>query len=621
MQRTMGDVDLYLLGEGKHERAWERLGAHVEGGGVRFAVWAPNARGVSVVGDWNQWDGRVNRLQAVGDSGIWDGFVDGIGEGTFYKYEIQTPQGPVLRSDPFAFATEVPPGTASKVYVSHYEWQDSDWLEARAAKDPLRSPMSIYEVHLGSWRRPASYRDVADHLADYCERMGFTHVQFLPLAEHPFGGSWGYQVGNYYAPSARWGDPDDLRFLIDRLHQRGIGVLIDWVPAHFPKDEYALRRFDGSALYEHEDPRKGEHPDWGTMIFNYGRHEVRNFLLANALYWLEEYHVDGLRVDAVASMLYLDYSRNEGEWVPNAYGGRENLEAIDFLRQLNTLVHGRHPGAVCIAEESTAWPGVSRPVYTGGLGFTFKWNMGWMHDTLSYMSLDPIYRRFNHDKITFGMLYAWSENFVLPLSHDEVVHLKGSLVGKMPGDTWQKFANLRALYGHMWAHPGKKLLFMGGEIGQWHEWNEAVELDWNALGNPQHAGIQRLVADLNRVYRAEPALWEADVIPEGFQWIDPHGADANVASYVRWAPGSERHLVCVANFSPVVRDRYKVGVPQTGVYREVMNTDASFYGGSNVGNGGAVAANPEPWGYFPATIDLTLPPLGVVWLVPESQAN
>jgi 1,4-alpha-glucan branching enzyme len=493
-------------------------------------------------------------------------------------------------------------------------------MAARASEEPMRRPLSIYEVHLGSWRRmpeegnrPLTYREMAPLLADYVLDLGFTHLQLMPVMEHPFGGSWGYQVGAYFAPSARFGAPDDFRFFVDHLHQRGLGVILDWVPAHFPKDPFALGRFDGTALYEHLDPRQGEHPDWGTFIFNYGRNEVRNFLLSNALFWLSEYHVDGLRLDAVASMLYLDYSRSEGQWVPNRFGGRENIDAIELLRELNKIVHSRFPGALMIAEESTAWPAVSRPTYVGGLGFTYKWNMGWMHDTLMYFSKDPIYRRFHHDHLTFGLLYAWSENFVLPLSHDEVVHGKRSLVAKMPGDPWQQLANLRALLGYMWAHPGKKLLFMGGEIAQWNEWYHEQSLDWHLLEQPEHKGVHTLVRDLNRLYREGPALWEADTEPAGFHWIDANNADENVVAFLRIAPSLGHRIVCVGNFSPVVRNNYRVGLPVPGFYREILNTDSAIYGGSDVGNQGGIRAEERPWHGQPYSAALTLPPLSTVW--------
>ncbi|HEX2050211.1 MAG TPA: 1,4-alpha-glucan branching protein GlgB, partial [Actinomycetota bacterium] len=601
---TVGELDLHLTGEGTHRRLWDVLGAHVRAvdgvAGAAWAVWAPNARAVRVVGDFNGWDGRVHPMRLIGSSGIWELFVPGVEAGALYKYEILAADGRVvLKSDPFARATEAPPGSASVVHESTHRWTDGGWVARRATSDQHHAPMSIYEVHLGSWRtgpggRGLGYREIAPLLADYVREMGFTHVELLPVAEHPFYGSWGYQVSNYFAPTARYGDPDDFRALVDALHAEGIGVIVDWVPAHFPKDEWALARFDGTALYEHLDPRRGEHPDWGTLIFNYGRNEVRNFLVSNALYWIEELHVDGLRVDAVASMLYLDYSRSEGEWVPNPFGGRENLEAIEFLKELNTVVHSEHPGVLMIAEESTAWPGVSRPVHVGGLGFGLKWNMGWMHDTLLYFSKESVYRRYHHNQLTFSLWYAWSENFVLPLSHDEVVYGKGSMLGKMPGDRWQQMANLRALYAYMWAHPGKQLLFMGGEIAQEREWNHDAALDWGLLDDPAHDGVQKLVADLNKTYRGIPALWKLDFVPEGFRWIDANDADNNVLSFFR-TDGADDHLVCVCNFSPVPRHGYRVGLPKAGEYEEVLNTDARAYGGSNVGNMGVVRSEPKPW--------------------------
>ncbi len=627
---TLGDVDVYLFGEGRHERLYDKLGAHVrrqgDVTGVSFAVWAPNAQSVSVVGDFNSWDGRLHQMRMIGASGVWEIFIPDLQPGALYKYEIRSQGGlPFLKADPYAFYTEVPPATSSIVYQSTYQFQDEDWIKRRAGGEHWRRPLSIYEIHLGSWRRvleednrPLKYRELAPVLADYVREMGFTHVEFLPLKEHPFGGSWGYQVSAYYAPSARYGTPDDFRFLVDYLHQHGIGVIMDWVPAHFIKDAFALGRFDGTALYEHMDPRKGEHPDWGTYIFNYGRNEVRNFLLANALFWVGEYHIDGLRVDAVASMLYLDYSRDEGQWIPNQYGGRENLEAISFLKEVNEVVHARHPGAMMIAEESTAWPGVTRPTSAGGLGFDFKWNMGWMHDTLQYFSKDPVYRHYHHNLLTFGLVYAWSENFILPFSHDEVVHGKGALLNKMPGDRWQKFANLRALYGYMWAHPGKKLLFMGGELGQWREWNESQSLDWYLLAQPFHQGLHSLVRDLNQLYRTEPALWEVDAGPTGFQWIDASDAGANVISFMRIAPAAGSRIVCVCNFSPVVREGYRVGLPKAGEYRRLLNTDATIYGGSGAGSA-SIAAEAVAWQGQPFSAQIVLPPLATTWFAVPNQ--
>jgi 1,4-alpha-glucan branching enzyme len=626
MSTRIGDIDLHLVGEGRHERLYEKLGAHVADNGVAFAVWAPNARKVSVVGEWNAWDGRENPMEQRGVSGIWEAFVPDVPEGSLYRYAITTQEGHLLlKSDPYAFAAEKPPANASRVWRSRYEWRDDPWLERRRAAEPHHAPMSIYEVHLGSWRRTLDnetlgYRELAEQLGAYANDMGFTHVELLPVMEHPYSGSWGYQVTGYFAPTARFGTPDDLRAFIDELHRQGIGVILDWVPAHFPRDEWALARFDGTALYEHEDPRRGAHPDWGTLVFNYGRHEVRNFLLASALFWLREFHADGLRVDAVASMLYLDYSRREGEWVPNAFGGREDLDAVSFLQQLNEVVHGREPGVISAAEESTAWPGVCRPTYLGGLGFGFKWNMGWMHDTLDYFQRNPVHRRFHHHQLTFSLVYAFSENFVLPLSHDEVVHGKRSLVNKLPGDRWQKLANLRALYGYMWAHPGKKLLFMGGEIAQLREWDAETSLDWHLLEERDHQGVQSLVRDLNRIFRETPALWEDDFEPSGFRWLEPNDAATNALAFARFGKDEQRPLVCVCNFSPVPRYGYRLGLPRRGRWREALNTDSEFYGGSGVGNLGAVEAEPVPWHDQPFSAEVSLPPLGVVWLVPEETA-
>jgi len=627
---TLGELDVHLAREGQHERLYERLGAHLRealgladsASGVSFAVWAPSARGVSVVGDFNGWDGRRHLMRNLGYSGIWEIFVPELDRGAAYKFEIRTGDGDfLLKADPYAFWAEKPPATASRVYQSHYRFGDEEWMRARPTRSAHREPLSVYEVHLGSWRRspdhprePLSYRDLAQPLAEYVRDLGFTHVELMPVMEHPFGGSWGYQVTSYFAPTSRYGDPDDFRYFVDTMHQHGLGVILDWVPAHFPRDEFSLGRFDGTALYEHLDPRLGHHPDWDTYIFNYGRNEVRNFLMANALYWLSEFHTDGLRVDAVASMLYLDYSRKEGEWVPNRFGGRENLDAVDFIRQVNELAYARQPGTLMIAEESTAWPGVSRPTYLGGLGFGFKWNMGWMHDTLTYFTKDPVHRKYHHDHLTFGLLYAWSENFILPLSHDEVVHGKRSLLAKMPGDRWQQFANLRSLYGYMWAHPGKKMLFMGGEFGQWDEWNVDASLDWHLLVGEEHRGLTTLVRDLNRLYRDEPALWDADTEPAGFAWIDVHNADENVIAFRRMSPATGREIVCVCNFSPVVRRDYRVGLPRGGDYRELLNTDSWVYGGGNVGNGGAVRAESKPWHGYPYSAPVVLPPLATVWL-------
>jgi 1,4-alpha-glucan branching enzyme len=625
---TLGALDLHLVGEGSHQGLWERLGAHpreIDGArGVAFTVWAPSARSVSVVGDWNGWDGRVHPMRTLGASGIWELFVPGVDEGARYKFEIRGGDGSLrLKADPEAQRAEHPPKTASETFVSRHEWEDEEWMAARPGRRPHEEPVSIYEVHLPSWRwnplegnRPLSYVELGEELGDYAHDMGFTHVELLPVMAHPFPGSWGYQVTSYFAPSPRQGSPDDLREMIDRLHARGIGVILDWVPAHFPRDEWALARFDGTALYEHEDPRRGAHPDWGTLIFNDGRNEVRNFLVASALYWLSQYHADGLRVDAVASMLYRDYSRAAGEWVPNEYGGREDLEAIGFLRQLNEVTHAREPGTIMAAEESTAWPAVSRPTDAGGLGFDFKWNMGWMHDTLEYFAHEPVHRRYHHDELTFSLVYAFTEQFVLPLSHDEVVHGKGSLLSKMPGDDWQRHANLRALYAYMWAHPGKKLLFMGGELAQEQEWSHERSLDWHLLGQSRHAGAQRLVRELNRLYRATPALWQLDAEPAGFRWLVVDDRNANVVAFARFARDGSA-LVAAANLSPVPRTGYRLPMPRPGRWREVLNSDAEDYGGADVGNMGLVVAEERPWGGEGSSAEVTIPPLGVVWLTPD----
>jgi len=621
---TLGDIDLHLFGEGKHERIYEKLGAHyiTHGGkrGVAFAVWAPNAKRVGVVGNFNDWDVDKHPMQPLGNSGVWQLFIPGLRPGELYKYAIKNGRNQYFKADPYASMMEVPPDTSSIVFKSKYKFRDRAWLTKRGKRQAWREPLSIYEVHLGSWRRvteeenrPLTYREIAPLLAGYVLANGFTHVEFLPLKEHPYGPSWGYQVSAYYAPSSRYGTPDDLRFLVDHLHQNGIGVIMDWVPAHFPKDAFALGRFDGTALYEHEDPRKGEHPDWGTYIFNYGRNEVRNFLIGNALFWLREFHLDGLRVDAVASMLYLDYSRKEGEWIPNASGGRENLEAIAFLKELNEVTHRECPGTLMIAEESTAWPAVSHPVYAGGLGFDFKWNMGWMHDTLKYFQTDPLFRGGNHNALTFGLLYAWSENFILPFSHDEVVHMKGALVNKMPGDEWQKFANLRALYGYMWAHPGKKLLFMGGEFGQWREWNETESLDWHLLETPVHKGVESLMKDLNKLYSKHPELCEADSEPDGFSWIEVDNAAENVIAFRRIAPSTGNEIICVCNFSPVVREGHRIGLPRKGSYKQVLNTDSEKYCGGGFGVVKSIKAEKIPWHGLDYSTAITLPPLATMW--------
>ncbi|MFN2561576.1 MAG: 1,4-alpha-glucan branching protein GlgB [Jatrophihabitans sp.] len=619
---TLGEVDLHLIGEGRHENLWKALGAHVRtydtpGGpvtGTSFAVWAPNARGVRLIGDFDYWDGRALPMRALGSSGVWEIFVPDVGDGCRYKFQILGADN-VWRdkADPMAFGTETPPATASVVTTSRYEWSDDEWITGRAATHWHKAPMSIYEVHIGSWKMGLSYRQLAEELVDYVVDAGFTHVEFLPVAEHPFGGSWGYQVSSYYAPSARFGSPDDFRYLVDKLHQAGIGVIVDWVPAHFPKDAFALGRFDGTALYEHGDPRRGEQPDWGTFVFNFGRSEVRNFLVANALYWLEEYHIDGLRVDAVASMLYLDYSRKDGEWEPNIHGGRENLEAVAFLQEMNATVDKRVPGAITIAEESTSWPGVTRATHLGGLGFGFKWDMGWMHDTLSYISHPPIYRQYHHNELTFSMMYAYTENFVMPLSHDEVVHGKGSLLNKIPGDRWQQMATLRALYAYMWAHPGKQLLFMGQEFGQGGEWAESRSLDWWLLDDPGHRGVARLIADLNATYKTTPALWSRDTLETGFHWIDANDASGNVYSFLRFGDDSSV-IACIANFASVPHEAYRLGLPFPGRWDEVLNTDADVYFGSGVGNFGGVEARDEMWHGQPASASVRVPPLGAIWL-------
>ncbi len=620
----MGEMDLYLFSEGQHWRLFDKFGAHlrtIDGdSGVYFAVWAPNAQRVSVVGDFNGWDGRVHPMRKLLGSGVWELFIPGVQENAHYKFEIRTQAGALLlKSDPFAFFNQHGRSTSSLVYdLERYKWDDADWMEARPKRDWPKSAISIYEVHLGSWRRRAdegnrhlSYLELAETLVPYVVDLGYTHIELMPIAEHPFEGSWGYQVTNYYAPTSRFGNPDELRHFIDACHQAGLGVIIDWVPAHFPKDAHGLAEFDGTDLYEHMDPRQGEHQDWGTLIFNFGRNEVRNFLIANALFWLEKYHIDGLRVDAVASMLYLDYSRKEGQWIPNVYGGRENLEAIYFLKRFNEVCYEKHPGIMTIAEESTAWPSVSRPTYLGGLGFGFKWNMGWMHDFLEYMSLDPIFRRFHHNNITFSLLYAFQEHFVLVLSHDEVVHGKRSLICKMPGDEWQKFANLRMFYAWMYGQPGKKLLFMGGEFGQWHEWNHDESLDWHLLEEPRHDGLRRLVQHLNYVYKNEPALWDQDDSYDGFEWIDFHDADNSVVAFMRKSRKGDV-IAFVVNATPMVRYNYRLGVPHTGFYREIINTDAETYGGSNVGNLGGTNSDAVPWMAREQSIMIHLPPLATV---------
>ncbi len=629
MTRVVTDYEAYLFGEGTWLRAWEKLGARpatIDGAdGYGFAVWAPNASRVSVVGDLNAWDGRTHPMRSLGASGLWELFIPGVREGQPYKFEIQSSLGgpPHTKADPYALAAEHPPKTASITsHPGRHRWRDAAWMDARAQRGiALDAPMATYEVHAGSWRRKGdhgdrslSWRELIDELVPYVKRLGFTHIELMPIMEHPYEPSWGYQVTGYFAPTSRFGSPDDFRAFVDACHAEGIGVILDWVPGHFPRDAHGLARFDGSALYEHEDPRQGEHQDWGTLIFNYGRHEVRNFLLTNALYWLEAFHIDGLRVDAVASMIYLDYSREQGGWVPNRHGGRENLEAIDFLRELNTLTHEHHPGTAIIAEESTAFPAVSRPTWVGGLGFTYKWNMGWMHDILAYVSRDPVYRRWEHQHLTFSMLYAWNENFILPFSHDEVVHGKGSLMAKIPGDEWQKAATLRTLFAFMYAHPGKKLLFMGAEFGQWQEWSQARSLDWHLLDRPLHAGLQRFVEDLNHRYTAEPALYQLDFSAGGFQWIDCNDHEASVISLIRRGKDPDDWVVVVFNWTPIVRHGYRIGVPEPGYYEELLNSDAAAYGGSNVGNEGGRHAEDVPAHGHPQSLVLTLPPLAGVML-------
>jgi 1,4-alpha-glucan branching enzyme len=626
--QVLSDFDLHLLSEGTHYRAWEKLGSHrlsLDGvDGVHFAVWAPNAQRVSVVGDFNRWDGRTHAMRRLVPSGIWELFVPGLADGACYKYEVRTDAGHLLgKSDPYARRFEVPPDTASIIWTeAAYAWEDQAWMRDRASMGGWHDrPMSVYEVHLGSWRRspdeggrPLTYREIADALVPYAREMGYTHLELMPVMEHPYAPSWGYQVIGFFAPTSRFGTPDDFRYLVDQCHLHGLGVILDWVPGHFPQDPHGLARFDGTALYEHADPRRGLHQDWGTLIFNYGRNEVRTFLLSNALYWLEAFHVDGLRVDAVASMLYLDYSRKPNEWVPNQHGGRENLEAVSFLQQLNTLTHGEAPGTITVAEESTSWPAVSRPTYVGGLGFTYKWNMGWMHDMLQYMTQDAVHRRWHHGEVTFSMLYAFTESFVLPFSHDEVVHGKRSMLDKMPGDLWQKHASLRVLYGYMFGHPGKKLMFMGGEFGQWREWDADQSLDWHLLADPMHAGLQRWVRDLNHTYQRERSLHEVDFDGAGFRWIDCNDNENSVVSLVRMARDRSDFSVVVANFTPVPRPGYRIGVPEAGWYRELLNSDAAMYGGSNLGNDGGVHTEAVPAHGFDQSVRLMVPPLGFVML-------
>ncbi len=616
--------DLHLFGEGTNFLVYEKLGAHRRilnnQTGMNFSVWAPNAKAVSLVADFNQWNPDVTKLHSLGDSGIWELFVPELDFGTTYKYAIETPDGTVIeKCDPYGFWAEVPPQTASIAFDLDYQWSDADWLENRTNASLLEQPISVYEVHLGSWKKRAgnhngwlSYREIAHELVEYVKDMNFTHVELMPVSEHPFTGSWGYQTTGYFSATSRYGSPHDLMYFINHCHENGIGVIVDWVPAHFPRDLHGLAQFDGTALYEHADPKQGEHPDWDTLIFNYGRNEVRNFLVANALFWFDKYHVDGLRVDAVASMLYLDYSRKEGDWVPNRYGGRENLEAIEFMKQFNEQVHEHYPGALTIAEESTAWGGVSRPTHSGGLGFNIKWNMGWMNDTLSYMKHEPVHRKFHHDKLTFSLIYAFTENFMLPFSHDEVVHGKRSMIDKMPGDLWQKFANLRLLYSYQWTHPGKNLMFMGSEIGQWHEWNCDSQLQWELLDQDNHAGLRKCVSDLNHLVANQPSLYEVDFVSDGFQWIDCHNPDESVLAYVRRAKDPDDFVVVVCNFTPVVRQEYKIGVPAAGHYKEIFNSDSKFYGGSNVGNAWGVDAVKDDIHDQPFSVSIELPPLATV---------
>jgi 1,4-alpha-glucan branching enzyme len=623
------EFDLYLLGEGRHWTSYRKLGAQIRSvdgiQGVNFAVWAPNATGVSVVGDFNEWNPGRHAMRKLIPSGIWELFVPGLAEGAIYKYHVRHRESAVEKSDPYGFAAELPPRTASKVAnLERYQWNDAAWMASRRQTNALDAPISVYEVHLGSWKRSSedpngwlNYRELAHQLVDYCRQMGYTHLELMPVSEHPFSGSWGYQTVGYYAVTSRYGTPDDFMYFVDHCHQNGIGVFVDWVPAHFPRDAHGLRMFDGTHLYEHADPRQGEHPDWGTLIFNYQRNEVRNFLIANGMFWLDQYHIDGLRVDAVASMIYLDYSREPGQWIPNEFGGRENLAAISFLKEFNEQAHLQHPGVLTIAEESTAWTGVSRPTYLGGLGFSLKWNMGWMNDSLRYMRHDPVHRKYHHDELTFSLIYAFTENFVLPFSHDEVVHGKGSLLDQMPGDLWQKYANLRLLFGYMFAHPGKKVLFMGSDIAQWNEWNYDTSLQWDLLQWSSHQGIQKFVSDLNQLYRREPALHEVDFDPAGFEWIDCHNYEQSTLAYLRRAKNPQDFLVVACNFTPCPRTNHRMGVPELCWYEEICNSDSTFYGGSNLGNGAGQMAEALPWNGRPFSIPLVLPPLGMVILKPR----
>jgi 1,4-alpha-glucan branching enzyme len=634
LQSAISEFDLYLLAEGTHYRAYEKLGAHLTGKdgkrGVQFAVWAPNAKRVSIIGDFNNWNPNA-AIMSSSTAGIWEGFVPDIDQGASYKYHIESRYRDykVDKADPYGFASEIRPETASRVWnLDNYSWHDESWMKNRTNTNSLGSPLSFYEVHLGSWKRALdennrwlTYRELASLLADYVHDAGFTHIEFLPVMEHPFDGSWGYETLGYFAPTSRFGTPDDFMYLVDYLHQRGIGIVLDWVPAHFPKDEAGLGYFDGSHLYEHEDPRQGEHPDWNTFVFNYGRNEVQNFLISNALFWMDKYHVDGLRVDAVASMLYLDYGRREGQWIPNRFGGKENLDAVHFLRTLNEHIYGAYPDTMMIAEESTSWPQVSRPIYLGGLGFGLKWNMGWMHDVLNYTSQDPVFRTYHHNEITFSLVYAFAENFVLPFSHDEVVYGKGSMIRKMPGDDWQKFANLRLLYGFMFGHPGKKLLFMGDEFGQWSEWNHDASLEWNLLEHPSHAGLKRWVRDLNTLYRGEPLLHTMDFNSAGFEWVDCKDFQRSIISFLRRGQNPSDQLLFVCNFTPVVRQNYRVGVPLEGHWKEILNSDAPLYGGSGQGNFGGLSTVPLPIHGRPFSLNMTLPPLGIVIFRPESPST
>ncbi|MBU2591176.1 MAG: 1,4-alpha-glucan branching protein GlgB [Nitrospinota bacterium] len=622
---VIGEMDLYLFNEGTHYQIYEKLGAHkisVSGvDGLHFAVWAPNAERVSLVGDFNGWDGRTHQMRVLGGSGIWEIFIPGLLTGERYKFEIKNKNGGLsLKSDPYAYYNEMRPQTASIAFdIESYKWGDGGWMKRRRASNMLEKPLSIYEVHLGSWRKKdgykfLSYRELAPLLTEYVKKVGYTHVELLPIQEYPFDGSWGYQVTGYFAPTSRFGTPEDFMYLVDYLHQNGIGVIIDWVPAHFPIDKHSLAHFDGTCLYEHEDPKKGKHHEWGTLVFNFGRNEVKNFLMSNILFWCKKYHVDGIRVDAVSSMIYLDYNRKEGEWIPNMFGGRENLEAIDFLKKMNEVIHAEFPGVVSIAEESTAWGGVSRPTYLGGLGFTLKWNMGWMNDMLRYMSKDPIHRKYYHNDLTFSMIYAFTENFILVISHDEVVHGKSSLLSKMPGDEWQKFANLRLFLAFMYTHPGKKLLFMGSDIGEWNEWNYDTSLSWHLLDFDRHQMLNRYVTDLNHLYKAEKSLWEIDFEWQGFEWIDAHDWEDSIISYIRRAKDSRNYTIGAFNFTPVPRTNYRIGVPECRFYKEILNSDSNIYWGSNVGNNGGVQSENIPWQGKPCSINITIPPLGAIIL-------